>query len=80
MTVVVTDGVPTVFTDEVYDGAEASRKWVEAIEAALENASLSRVYLPEGQGELAALATDSEKVVLFDVAELEMPSGVQPVR
>ena len=51
-----------------------------AIEAALENASLSRVCLPEGQGELAALATDSDKVVLFDVAGLQMPSGVHPVR
>ena len=80
MTVVVTDGAPTVFTEEVYDGAQASRKWMQAIEAALENASLSRVYLPEGKGDIAALATDSEKVVLFDVAELATPSGVHPVR
>ncbi len=47
MTMVVTDGARTVFTVGVYDGAEVSRIWVEAIEAALENASLSRVYLPE---------------------------------
>ena len=80
MTVVVTDGSPTVFTEEVYDGAEASRKWLQVIEAALENASLARVYVPEGQGELAALAADSDKVVLFDVAGFEMPSGAQPVR
>ncbi|MCY3877525.1 MAG: hypothetical protein OXF88_24945 [Rhodobacteraceae bacterium] len=80
MTVVVTDGSPTVFTEEIYDGAVAVRKWVQAIEAALENASLARVYLPEGQDELAALATDSEKAVLFDVAGLETPSGVHPFR
>ncbi len=80
MTVVVTDGFPTVFTQEVYDGADASPKWVLAIEAALENASLARVYLPEGQGDIAALAADSGKVVLFDVAGLETLSGVHPVR
>ena len=80
MTVVVTDGSPTVFTEEVYDGAEASRKWVLAIEAALENSSLARIYLPEGRDNLAGLASDSDKVVLFDVAGLEMPSGVHPVR
>ena len=53
---------------------------MQAIEAALENASLSRVYLPEGLGDIAALAADSGKAVLFDVAGLEMPSGVHPVR
>ena len=80
MTVVVSGGSPTVFTEEDFDGVEASPKWVQEIRAALGNASLSRVHLPEGQGDFAALATDSDKVVLFDVAELEMHSGVQPVR
>ena len=80
MTVVVTDGSPTVFTEEVYDGADASREWVLAIEAALENASLARVYLPEGQGDIADLASDSDKVVLYEAAGLETPSGVHPVR
>ena len=80
MTVVVTDGSPTVFTEEVYDGAEAFRKWVLGIKAALENSSLARVYLPEGQDDIAALANDSDKVVLFDAAELDAPSGVHPVR
>ena len=79
-TVVVTDGAPTVFTEDVYDGAEASRKWAQAIEVTLENASLARVHLPEGKGELAAVATDSEKVVLFDVEGPETPSSVNPVR
>lgn len=77
---VVTDGAPTVFTEEVYDGAEASRKWAQAIEVTLENASLARVHLPEGKGELAALATDSDKSVLFGVEGLETPSGVHPGR
>lgn len=80
MVVVVTEGSPTVFTERVYDGAEAFRKWMQAIEASLEYASLARVYVPEGQGELAPLATDSDKVVLFDVVGFEMPSGVHPVR
>ena len=80
MTVVVTDGAPVVFTEEVYDGAEASRKWALAIGEALENSSLVRIYLPEGQGDVAAHAAESAKVVLFDAAGLEPPSGVQPVR
>ena len=80
MTVVVTDGAPVVFTEEVYDGAEASRKWALAIGEALKNASLVRIYLPEGQGGIAALAAESAKVVLFDAAGIEPPSGVQPVR
>ena len=64
----------------MYDGSEASRKWAQAIRAAPGNASLARVYLPGGQGDFASLATDSDKVVLFDVAGLETPSGVYPVR
>ncbi|MCY3876328.1 MAG: hypothetical protein OXF88_18820, partial [Rhodobacteraceae bacterium] len=78
--VVVADGSPTVFTEEVYEGDDAARKWMLAIEEELKNTSLARVYLPEGRDNLAALANDFDKVVLFDVAGLETPTGVHPVR
>ena len=72
LTVVVADGAPVVFSEDVHEDAG---KWRLAAEAAVENASIHRVYLPEDFG-----AAASGKIVHFAPGDLALPPGVKPLR
>ena len=73
MEVVIADGAPRQFSERVHDNEDA---WALAIEAALGNPSLERIYVPEAAvGERAA----SERLVPFAPSALET-GDIPPVR
>ncbi len=78
LTVVVTDGAPAVFSEEVYDTPE---RWLLSIEEALGNSSLIRVHVPEGEEVCAGLVqAGNSKLAVYDAAVLTVAGTVRPVR
>ena len=78
LTVVIADGAPVVFSEEVYDTPE---QWLLAIEEGFGNTSLARVYVPEGEEICTGLVQDGNpKLAVYDAAVLTVAGNVRPVR
>lgn len=78
LTVVVADEAPVIFSEKVHDTPE---RWLLAIEEGFDNDSISRVYVPDGEGACADLVRDGNpKLVVYDASVLTVASSVRPVR
>jgi len=79
MTVVIADGAPTVFSEEIFDDV---KKWKLAFEDAEKNTSIDRVYLPEDDDPLANVTPkpDHRRIIRYRSRELAVPSGIGAVR
>ncbi len=78
LTVVIADGAPTVFSEETYDDRA---KWDLAIEDAMANSSINRVYLPDDwEFELDDPQDRRNKTCWYASNELSVPTGIAPVR
>ncbi len=74
----IADGAPTVFSEESYDDRS---KWDLAIEEAIQNSSINRIYLPEKyNGRQNTAEKSNGNVYWFSAEELSAPSGIRPVR
>ncbi len=73
----IADGAPTVFSEEVYDDRS---KWILAIDEAIQNTSINRIYLPQ-DGEDLRDSSENPKgnIYWYSAAELSVPQGIQPV-
>lgn len=77
LTVVIADGSPTVFSEEAYNDRA---KWNLAIDEAVQNSSINRLYLPEDlDNRQVGLENPKGNICWYTAAELSVPPGIRPV-
>ncbi len=78
LTVVIANGAPAIFSEKLHD---TFGKWLREIGEELENVSVGRVYVPEGEEACTALAREGNpKLVVYDASVLTVAGSVRPIR
>ena len=73
----IADGAPTVFSEESYDDRS---KWNLAIDEAIQNTSINRIYLPNDRDcQRDSLENAKGNLYWYAAAELTVPQGILPV-